>query len=37
MKLRAALQGRLEESLPMQTQLGVNLEKREMLESGFLI
>ena len=37
MKLRTALQGRLEESLPMQTQLGVSLEKREMLESGFLI
>ena len=37
MKLRAALQGRLEESLPVQTQLWVNLEKRETLESGFLI
>lgn len=37
MKLRTALQMRLDESMPMQTQLGVALENKESLESGFMI
>lgn len=37
MKLRSALQTRLEESLPMQTQLGMTFENKESLESGFMI
>ncbi len=37
MKLRSALQTRLDESLPMQTQLGVSFENKETLESGFMI
>ena len=37
MKLRSALQTRLDESLPMQTQLGVSLANKEALESGFMI
>ena len=37
MKLRFALQTRLEESLPMQTQLGGTFENKESLESGFMI
>ncbi len=37
MNLRLALQTRLDESLPMQTQLGVSFENKEALESGFMI
>jgi len=37
MKLRCALQTRLEESMPMQTQLGASFENKETLESGFMI
>lgn len=37
MKLRSALQVRLDESLPMQTQLGVSFVNKESLESGFMI
>lgn len=37
MKLRGGLQTRLEECLPMQTQLGVTFENKESLESGFMI
>lgn len=37
MKLRSALQTRLDESMPMQTQLGVSFENKESLESGFMI
>ena len=37
MKLRSALQTRLDESLPMQTQLGASIDNREALESGFMI
>ncbi|MBQ2786091.1 MAG: hypothetical protein IJF02_06270 [Oscillospiraceae bacterium] len=37
MKLRSALQTRLDESMPMQTQLGVAFENKESLESGFMI
>lgn len=37
MKLRSALQTRLEESLPMQTQLGMTFENKQSLESGFMI
>ena len=37
MKLRSALQMRLDESLPMQTQLGVSFHNKESLESGFMI
>ena len=37
MKLRTALQMRLDESMPMQTQLGATFENKESLESGFMI
>ena len=37
MKLRGALQTRLDESLPMQTQLGAVFSNKESLESGFMI
>ena len=37
MKLRSALQARFDESVPMQTQLGVTFENKESLESGFMI
>ena len=37
MKLRRALQLRLDESMPMQTQLGVAFQNKESLESGFMI
>ena len=36
-KLRSALQMRLDESLPMRTQLGVTYDNKESLESGFMI
>jgi len=36
-KLKNALQGRLEECMPFTTQLGIMREKREAVESGFLI
>ena len=37
MKLKAALEGRLRECMPMQTQLPRENSKPELLESGFLI
>ena len=37
LKMREALQQRLEESLPMQTQLGFAAPKGDVVESGFLI
>ena len=37
MRLRSALQKRLDESLPMQTQLGASFENKEALESEFMI
>ena len=37
LKMRQALQQRLEESLPMQTQLGFAASKGDIVESGFLI
>ena len=37
LKMRAALQARLDESLPMQTQLGFAAPKGDIVESGFLI
>ena len=36
-KLKAALEKRLEESLPVQSQLGVSFGGRDEIESGFLI
>ena len=35
--LKGALEQRLAESMPVQTQLGVQMGKREIVESGFLI
>ena len=37
LKLKAALENRLAESMPLQTQLGVSFGKGEAVESGFLI
>ena len=37
MKLKAALENRLAESLPVRSQLGVSFSKGEALESGYLI
>ena len=37
LKLQKALDDRLAESLPMQTQLGISRDKHEILESGYLI
>ena len=37
MKLRAALEKRLAESLPVTGQLGISLNEREIVESGYLI
>ena len=37
MKLRTALQGRLDESLPVQTQLLRKISDRDAVENGFLI
>lgn len=37
LRLKEALQERLDETLPMQTQLGVQIGKNDAMESGFLI
>ena len=37
LKLKKALEGRLAESMPFQTQLGVDFSRGEAVESGFLI
>lgn len=37
LKMRSALQKRFEESMPIQTQLGVAANKGDIVESGFLI
>ena len=36
-RLKEALQERMDQSLPMQTQLGVQMGKKDVIESGFLI
>ena len=36
-KLRTALDARLAESMPVMTQLGVKLDEKDVIESGFLI